>query len=314
MHPIRWSSLAPTVLALVSALVGITTGAAEPRQYVYKHSGGEPRTIDVFFPPDHDPARDRVPGIVFFHGGAWTGGTPGQFHAACAHFAGRGLVAATVQYRMLGKGETPREGETRKGVCVTDAKSSLRWFKAHAAELGVDPTRVVAGGGSAGGHLAVLATTTPDLDDPSDPPGVDTKAVAYVLFNPAFRAIDADDPPVDALRHVTRDFAPAIVFFGTEDRTWLPGWIALHARLETLGNTTIEQWFAPGAAHGFFNRPPWQDVTLAAADRFLVARGLLSGTCPLPTPETGETLVRTRDTGPARSVTSPAAAVTSPGD
>lgn len=298
MHSLPRLSRAQRALTLLSAvavaLVGTGAAPAEPRQYVYKHSAGEPRIIEVFLPPEHDPARDRLPGIVFFHGGGWTGGTPGQFHTACAHLASRGLVAATVQYRMLRKDEVPGEGETRKGVCVTDAKSAIRWFKAHADELGIDPARVVAGGGSAGGHLAVLATTTPDLDDPSDPPGIDTRVVAYLLFNPAFRAADAENPSVDALRHVTRDFAPAIVFFGTEDRAWLPGWIAVHERLQAHGNTTTEQWFAPGAKHGFFNHAPWQDVTLAAADRFLVARGLLSGECTLPPPASGETLVRTR--------------------
>jgi acetyl esterase len=311
MHTVRCPPMARTTLSLIVAFLGIAAGTAEPRpaeprHYVYKHSAGQPRTIEVFFPPDHDPDRHRVPGIVFFHGGSWTGGTPAQFHTACAHFAGRGIVAATVRYRMLRKGETPGEGESRKGVCVTDAKSAIRWFKAHADELGVDPTRVVAGGGSAGGHLAVLATTTPGLDDPSDPPGVDTKVVAYVLFNPAFHADDVDDPPVDALRHVGRDFAPAIVFFGTEDRAWLPGWDALDERLQTLGNTTTETWFAPGAAHGFFNRPPWQEITLAAADRFLAARGLLTGHGTSPPPAGGETLVRSRETAGARPVTSPA--------
>jgi acetyl esterase len=293
------------LIALVLSVGGLATATAAPRSrsYVYKHSAGEPRTIEVFVPQDHDPARDRVPGIVFFHGGGWTAGTPAQFRRACEHFASRGLVAATVQYRMLPKGETPREGETRKGVCVMDAKSAIRWFKSHADELGVDPERIVAGGGSAGGHLAVLATTTPDLDDPSDPPGIDTKVIAYVLFNPAFHAADADDPPVDALRHIGRDFPAAIVFFGTEDRKWLTGWDLVHERLRALGNTTTEVWFAPGAPHGFYTGSPWHDITLMAADRFLVDRGLLTGASPVAAAARGETLVRTRKTASAQPVT-----------
>ena len=59
---------------------------------------------------------------------------------ACAYFASRGLVCATAEYEMLGKAAAhPAAGESKKRVCVTDAKSAIRWFKQHAEELGVDP-------------------------------------------------------------------------------------------------------------------------------------------------------------------------------
>lgn len=69
---------------------------------------------------------------------AWTGGSLGQFRIACAYFASRGLVSATAEYQMLSKPDAAKlpAGETRKRVCVTDAKSAIRWFKQHAGELG----------------------------------------------------------------------------------------------------------------------------------------------------------------------------------
>lgn len=246
--------------------------------YVYKHSGGEPREIEVFFPPNHDPATAKVPGVILFHGGGWSGGNRGQFRVACDYFASRGLVAATASYRMLSGAEAKQlpPGETRKRVCITDAKSAIRWFKAHAGELGIDPQHIITGGGSAGGHLAVLATTNPGLNDPDDPKDIDTSVVAYVLFNPAFQTEDSQDPEVDALRYLKRNLPPAIVFFGTED-SWKKGWDAVYEKLKTLGNQTTEVQLAEGQAHGYFNREPWRTKTLIAADRFLVKLGLLQG-------------------------------------
>lgn len=259
---------------------------------VYKESAGKPRALELYFPPGHQPGGRKVPGLLLFHGGGWNGGTPAQFRAACAYFARRGLVAATAEYQMLdaaGRRALP-EGASRKRVCITDAKSALRWFKQHAAELGVDPRRLITGGGSAGGHLAVLATTNPGLNDPADPRDIDTSVAAYLLFNPAFTAEDKSDPEVDVLQHLSRSFAPALVFFGTEDGKWKPGWDAALARLRQLGHTTTEVQLAQGKGHGFFNRDPWRTVTLIAADQFLVRQGFLQGPPTLQPPPSGEKL------------------------
>lgn len=273
---------------------------------VYKESGGQPRALELYFPPGHHPASAKVPGLLFFHGGGWNGGTPAQFRPACAYFAKRGLVTATAEYQMhtAASRRALPPGTSMKQVCITDAKSALRWFRQHAAELGVDPSRLLVGGGSAGGHLAVLATTNPGLNDPADPKDIDTSVAAYLLFNPAFTAEDKADPEIDVLRHLPRSFAPAIVFFGTEDSKWKPGWDAALARLRQLGNRTTETQLAEGMGHGFFNRDPWQTVTLIEADRFLVRHGFLQGPPLLSPPATGEKLA-TPAPPPAASTTSP---------
>jgi acetyl esterase len=260
--------------------------------HIYTHSAGQPREMEVYFPPGHDPAKARVPGLILFHGGGWGGGSLSQFRTACHYFASRGLVAATVNYQMLSKADAAKlpAGETRKRVCITDAKSAIRWFKQHADELGVDPQRIVTGGGSAGGHIAVLATTNPGLNDPADSKAIDTRVVAYMLFNPAFALDDSNDSEVDVTRFLRRDLAPAVVFFGTDDK-WKEGWDAAHAKLKSLGNTTTDLQLASGRAHGFFNKEPWRTVTLIAADRFLAKLGLLAGEPTLEPPATGEKLI-----------------------
>lgn len=270
----------------------IGTDAPAGKPYIYKHSAGKPRQMEIYFPPGHDPARAKVPGVILFHGGSWSGGNLNQFRVACAYFASRGLVCATAEYQKLGAADAKKlpAGETKKRVCVIDAKSAIRWFKQHAGELGIDPQRIIAGGGSAGGHISALATMNPGLNDPADPKAFDTSIVAYLWFNPAFDTGDTKDPEIDILRHLKADLPPAIVFFGDQD-PWKKGWDTAHAKWEKLGTQTIDLQIAPGQSHSFFNKDPWRTVTLIAADRFLVKQGLLTGEPPLQAPATGETLI-----------------------
>ena len=290
-----------SAIALVLALFLATLGTAGPgggkyegppgKVHVYKTSAGEERKMEIYFPPNHEPAKAKVPGLILFHGGGWSGGSLAQFRVACAYFASRGLVCATAEYQMLGKDAAKLPpGESKKRVCVTDAKSAIRWFKQHAGELGIDPNRVITGGGSAGGHISALATMNPGLNDPADPKDIDTKVVAYLWFNPAFAPEDAKDPEIDVLHHMKADLPPAIVFFGDKD-TWKKGWDTAHARWKSLGTKTIDLRIAPGQPHSFFNKDPWRTLTLIEADKFLVQQGLLSGEGTLKAPASGEKLV-----------------------
>ena len=199
----------PLVLLIASLILSVPSFAQTPelrgeigadapagKPYIYKHSAGKPRQMEIYFPPGHDPAKAKVPGVILFHGGSWSGGNLNQFRVACAYFASRGLVCATAEYQMLNAADAKNlpAGETKKRVCVTDAKSAIRWFKQHADELGIDPQRIIAGGGSAGGHISALATMNPGLNDPADPKDIDTSVVAYLWFNPAFDLNDTKDP------------------------------------------------------------------------------------------------------------------------
>lgn len=254
--------------------------------FVYKQSGGKPQEMEIYFPQNWEPAKNKVPGLIMFHGGGWGGGTLDQFRYACRYFASRGLVAATVNYQLASK-KDGSPGQSRKRVCITDAKSAIRWMKQHAAELGIDPARIITGGGSAGGHICMLATNNPGLNDPADAKDVDTSVVAYLLFNPAFSADDSADAEVDVLKHLKATLPPAILFFGTND-SWKKGSDTALKQLKDLGNTSTELWLAEGQAHSFFNRAPWQNLTIAEADRFLVKLGLLQGEPTLPAPAGGE--------------------------
>ncbi len=88
--------------------------------------------------------------IVLFHGGGWAMGEPAWAFSRAQHFAERGMVAIAAQYRLSDqKAITPHEA-------MADARAVIRWVRAHADSLGIDPKRVAAYGWSAGGHLAAV--------------------------------------------------------------------------------------------------------------------------------------------------------------
>jgi len=278
----------------ISNLDSSSVPAGKP--YIYKESAGKPRRMEIYFPPGHNAKTASVPGMILFHGGGWSGGSLKQFQAACHYFASRGLVCATAEYQMLSKAEAAKlpQGETKKRVCITDAKSAIRWFKQNASELGIDPNRIITGGGSAGGHISALATMNPELNDPADRLDIDTSVVAYVWFNPAFSPDDAVDKEVDVHQFIDKTTAPAIAFFGTKD-TWLAGWDAAHKKIESAENKTIEVFFAKDQAHSFFNKEPWRTQTLIEADRFLIKHQLLSGEPTLVAPAAAIKLTSARE-------------------
>ena len=82
-----------------------------------------------------------------FHGGGWSSGDKAQFRYLCHYFASRGIVSATANYQLAPKkGKQSGKGSGKgadkasiKRVCVTDAKSAIRWYKQNAGELGIDP-------------------------------------------------------------------------------------------------------------------------------------------------------------------------------
>ena len=263
----------------------------EGKIYTYKEEeDGVTREMEIHFPKDHDAATELVPGIIMFHGGGWGGGKRDQFRYLCHYFADRGLVAATVSYRLATKADNGKG--SRKRVCITDAKSAIRWYKNNAETLGVDPQRIIAGGGSAGGHVSLLATTNPELNDPQDNRKHDTSVVAYLLFNPALGMADTKDSEVDFLQHIRPDFSPAIVFFGSEDEKWLKGWNAAYEKMQLLNIHSVEVWIAEDQEHSFFNKQPWQDMTIRASDEFLKDLGLIKGEPTLVPPKTQGKLVK----------------------
>ena len=126
---------------------------------VYKEASGSKLILNVFYPKGHVPKKDKRAAIVFFFGGGWSGGNPAQFEPHCEYLASRGMVAMTADYRVKSRQGTP------PFECVKDGKSAVRWIRKNSDKLGIDPKRLAAGGGSAGGHVAAATGTVPGLEE-----------------------------------------------------------------------------------------------------------------------------------------------------
>jgi len=265
------------MLAL-AALLSLQAVASTPDSIVYKHTPQGKLTMYFHYPPDRND-RGKCPAILFFHGGSWTGGGPGAFTKQAEYLASRGMVVARVEYRLLSK------HGTRPDKCVEDGKSAVRWVRVHARELGVDPARIVAAGGSAGGHVAACASLIEGFEAEGENLLVSSQPDLLVLFNPAMvttsnsKMINIMDSRelAEALSpnsFLSRESPPMILFFGTKD-FHLRGAYETIEIADSLG-IQAELWIAEDQGHGFFKNPPWYEWTLYLTDRFLVRHGFLA--------------------------------------
>jgi acetyl esterase len=268
------------------------TDPAGPPQEIYKTVGQRKLTVAFDYPPDWKPSGKR-PAIVFFFGGGWTHGSPSQFKPQAEHFAKRGLVCVRADYRLRSKDNiTPDK-------CVEDAISAMRWVRSHATQFGIDPNRIVAAGGSAGGHLAACTFFVDQVSAPDDDKSVSPKPNAMILYNPvldlvavrAERAVrngnyfagvdDATLRKISPAQYLRKDMPPTLILDGTKD--WLnPQLRAFVEKAKAMG-APVEAWYAEGQTHGFFNKAPWQDKTTAEADAFLCRIGYLPKQLAPPT-------------------------------
>jgi acetyl esterase len=276
--------LTTIVVALACLTVGLPAEAAPPdgEPVVYKSVGDRDLTLYVTKPDDWQ-AGDRRPCIVFYHGGGWVGGKPGQFTEHAKHFCGRGLVCVQVEYRLL-----DRKGNDPPDACIHDARSAMRWVRSHADRLGIDPLRIASAGGSAGGHLAGHVGMVDGLDDPRDNTAISCKSQAMLLFNPVFdngpggwgtQRVGDRYAEISPLHNISPDDPPAVVFLGTEDKL-IP--VATGRRFEEQMNSAgvaCKLHLYEGQPHGFFNHGRdgnrWYNETIAAADKFLESLGWL---------------------------------------
>ncbi len=263
-------------------------------EIIFKKTPQGDLKLHVWSPQHASPNR---PCIVFFFGGGWKGGSPQQFARQSAYLASRGMVAISAEYRVKGTHKTTPD------VCVEDAKSAIRWTRANSQKLGIDPNKVIAAGGSAGGHLAAATALVPGFDAKNDYPSISAIPDAMVLFNPALDlkllGRDIADGDGNDITHaispthfLNEGAPPAIIFFGTDDDLAKHG-IEYIAKAENLG-LNVQLWWADNQGHGFFNDSPWLEVTTHRVDVFLASLGYLSGKPVVSLPEGAPSLKRVK--------------------
>lgn len=203
----------------------------------YGTGGGEPLLLNLARPQLDDAARQAagpLPAAVCIHGGGWQGGNRSHFDDLVRQLAARGYVAATISYRLAPKHVFPAQ--------IEDCKCAVRWLRAKSSELGIDPQRIAAVGGSAGAHLAMmLAVMDPEdgLEGDGGWPDQSSKVQAAVSFVGPTNLV-GNFPPVSTailqtflggtmdeklelyqqaspITYVNQGDAPLLLFAGTKD-------------------------------------------------------------------------------------------------
>lgn len=236
------------------------------RMLEYKQVDGKSLKLHVFDSPT-PPSAPRA-AVVFFFGGGWNGGTPQQFYSQARTLADRGMLAACAEYRVYSR------DKALVVDCVADAQDAVLYVHDHAQELKVDPARIVAAGGSAGGHLAAAVATLP-YRGKNQNVGNRFRPHALVLFNPALvlaplkeqELSERDSVRVSGLRermgdqpealspyhHLNAELPPTLILHGQADTTVPYATVEAFAkRAKELGaDCTLVGY--EGQTHGFFN-------------------------------------------------------------
>ena len=245
---------------------------------LYKSTDQADLNLFVYKPVDFDKSQ-IYSCIVFFHGGGWNSGDYKQFERQSIYFASRGMVAISVEYRIRNKhGTSPVEA-------IEDAKSAIRFVRSKAKSFSINPNRIAAAGGSAGGHLAAVAGNIDLFDSLNEDLSISSKPNLLILYNPVLHygkkwqwiKNPSDASPYDNLKEGA---PPTIILTGTEDKI-VPVELVKNykKRMEAVGSR-CDVIFYEGAEHAFFNTGQDFIDTVYQSDIFLKSNWYLSG---LPT-------------------------------
>jgi len=189
--------------------------AALAEKVLYKKTRQEDMYLYILRP--QAKSEKALPAIVYFTGGGWVAGDVYGQIPNPAWFRDHGIIGIEADYRVKSRHETtPIE-------CIEDAKSAIRYVRAHAKELGIDPNKIIAAGGSAGGHLAAC-TFLDGGDTLGEDLKISSKPNALVLHNPVLgegfgkEFFDAH-PEFSPILHVKKGWPPTILSNGTKDNT-----------------------------------------------------------------------------------------------
>lgn len=290
---VLWGALA--MMPTFARAEGYPLSLPDARIETYKTVADTKLSLYIFEPAT-GPTSNR-PAIVFFFGGSWSHGTPEMFAPQCRYLASRGMVAIAADYRVATR------HQVKPATCVSDAKSAIRWLRANADRLGIDPHRIAAGGGSAGGHIAAAAASLTDFHEPEEDTRISSAPDALVLFNPVMvlaplegldrfgavrtaEKLGAEPETLSPAHHVKPGMPPTIILHGLADKTVPFASIEAYARLMKAAGNRCEVIGYDGQGHGFFNYGKgdgrYYRETLAAADAFLVSLGYLPPRSDLP--------------------------------
>lgn len=238
------------------------------REIVYKTIDDVELQLHVFEPKVASDKKRTA--IVYFFGGGWSVGTPKQFYQQAHEMAELGVLGIAAEYRVKSK------HKTSPFISVEDAKSAIRWVRENAELLNVDPDKVIASGGSAGGHLAVCTGLIVGLEAIDEDSKVSSVPNAIIAYNPVLDTTKSGyglekvgkdrSTEISPCHQVRKGIVPTLVLHGTADSTVPFENAERFVKLMKEAGNDCELKAYEGKKHGFFNskffRPKILDLTL----------------------------------------------------
>jgi len=264
---------------LMSSYILLSTICSAQEQIVYKEVNATKLLMDVYYPEKIDSSK-AYPAMVFFFGGGWVSGDRYQFINQAKYFSKRGLICFLVDYR------TKSKNNTTPFECVKDAKSAIRFIRKKASYFRVDTTKIIASGGSAGGHLAAATALIDSFFEATDDLSISCIPNALILFNPVidngpggygFEKIKDAYKNFSPLHNINKGAPPTIIFLGTNDKHIPVETAAYYKKVMENVGSRCDLKIYEGQSHGFFNYKnlEYYKKTVIDADAFLVSLGYL---------------------------------------
>lgn len=251
-NPAGAEKMAKTWFAALQKIMPAPKESFHPEIITYKQTDQGELKLHVFRPAKVK-AGEKRPAIIYFFGGVWTLGTPLQFYRECAHYASKGMVAISAEYRIsyLHK-TTPFES-------VEDARDVIRWLRANAKLLNINPNQIVAAGASAGGHLAAVTGIIKDTSEREVT--ISSNPNLLLLYYPAVdNSANGVGPEemkkryceISPLHNIDRTAPPSLFLLGTKDEL-IPVKTAeeFKTKMEAVG-VDCELHLFEGAGHPIF--------------------------------------------------------------
>lgn len=237
----------------------VAPGVKVEKNVVVGKGGDTDLHADVYTPPAGTAKRMA---LVHFHGGGFARGSKEAIAAQVMPITARGYVSIAAQYRLSGAAKWPAQ--------IEDAKTHIRWVRANASSLGIDPQRIAIVGHSAGGHIALFTAGQPDAELAACVafyPQTDVKNVAKVLLPPGSdEAAIMDASPIS---HIKEGYPPTVIFHGLSDVT-IPPENSEHL-LQVLRGAKVasELHTFTGVPHEFDQHPEFAESCAVLTDFFL---------------------------------------------
>lgn len=248
----------------------------KPEKVLYKSTKQGDLNLYFYRPLDFNKSK-TYNCIIFFHGGGWNSGDYKQFERQSMYFASRGMIAISAEYRIKNKhGTTPIQA-------MEDAKSAIRFLRLNAKSFFINPNRIAAAGGSAGGHLAAVTANIDLFDNVNEDLGISSKPNLLVLYNPVIdfgsRKWLWIDNPSDAspVHNISKGSPPTIILTGTKDKIVPVETIMNYKKIMESVGSRCDVILYEGAEHAFFNKGEDFIDTVLKSDIFLKSNWYLEG-------------------------------------